>query len=622
VVAGVPTTFSVTYASQAGSRDIASGQVQIDSCYLGWDSSGNIMLLPNSPNEWLASGTLGQNATIWGGSCSIDLVHSSLSPVAGNADQLTLSLALTFPEQSYLLGPDFFGRHEVSASGTSAGAEGLTTAMVDLGALVVNQGPDFTLSVTPSGGDPVTLSPGAPASLTLTATGLNGFNGSISIGAAYTGSPACFSVAGVPPSMPANAQRTITIAYLQTPACPPGVWTQFTIVGEVNRGLPNDLNRSASSTPRFVAGAGGDFTITVGYPSAPWLSATGSVSYPVTVQSVGGQSGTVSLNAPGGVPVGVGWQLDNTTLYLNPGGTAGTTLTLTGSENMPGGTYPMALTATLTPGNQRRTAAFSLGTQVTGFQVTSATGSAIVHNTGQEVQVTHSVPAGNAPSYTTCDTADPDVTCQVASTAPDSVTLRITASPSAAHGTRVLRLNSGAMIAHAAVGNRAPSGISISPASVQAGEWTTATVTISAPDLSCGSNQDCAPEARVIDLSGNQVDWATFDYTANVLALAPPSGSAGAYFIEWSQCSSFIDPGEDYFACIYEPRAPLPVRDPDPEPPQQRLFGLRTQVLTPPVANDGDAIIATIPFTLQVEAVDAATGLRATNMSGVTVDIL
>jgi hypothetical protein len=33
VVAGVPTTFTVTYASQAGSGDIASGQVQIDSCY-------------------------------------------------------------------------------------------------------------------------------------------------------------------------------------------------------------------------------------------------------------------------------------------------------------------------------------------------------------------------------------------------------------------------------------------------------------------------------------------------------------------------------------------------------------------------------------------------------------
>jgi hypothetical protein len=62
-----------------------------------------------------------------------------------------------------------------------------------------------------------------------------------------------------------------------------------------------------------------------------------------------------------------------------------------------------------------RTAAFSLGTQATTFQVTSVTGSAIVHNTGQEAQVTQSVPASNAPSYTTCDTVDPDETCQVIS---------------------------------------------------------------------------------------------------------------------------------------------------------------------------------------------------------------
>ena len=37
----VETTLSVTYASGAGSADIASGQLKVDQCYLGWDSTGN-----------------------------------------------------------------------------------------------------------------------------------------------------------------------------------------------------------------------------------------------------------------------------------------------------------------------------------------------------------------------------------------------------------------------------------------------------------------------------------------------------------------------------------------------------------------------------------------------------
>jgi len=82
VTAGAPTTFTVTYASQAGSGDIVSGQVQIDGCYLGWDRSGNITLYSGP------SGTLGQNATLQGLSCSINLANSTLSPVTGNPDEL------------------------------------------------------------------------------------------------------------------------------------------------------------------------------------------------------------------------------------------------------------------------------------------------------------------------------------------------------------------------------------------------------------------------------------------------------------------------------------------------------------------------------------------------------
>ena len=395
VTAGVPTTFTVTYASQAGSGDIASGQVQIDACYLGWDSSGNITLYGGP------SGTLGQNATLSGFGCSINLANSSLSPVPGNPDALTLSLAITFSEQ--ITGTDFFGAHEVYAWGTSA--DPLTTAAVDLGALVVSPGQDYTLTVSPSGTTTVPYT--GTVTLTVTATALNGFTGQINlqIGLAPGTTNPCFGLWGSLPYLTANSQGSFTL----TNYCPYGsVWSQFVITGNA----PSiGVSRTGSSSPILVATPGGDFTITPGMPTPSNLPAEGNISYQVTVTSIGGQSGNVNLTlappAGGSMPAGVTYQFAPAQVYLTGGGVGQSTLTLSSTASTPGGAYPLVITGTL--GSAQRTAAFSLGTQVTGFQVTSATGSGIVHNTGQEVQVTHSVPAGNAPGYTTCGSADPDV---------------------------------------------------------------------------------------------------------------------------------------------------------------------------------------------------------------------
>jgi len=50
--------------------------------------------------------------------------------------------------------------------------------------------------------------------------------------------------------------------------------------------------------------------------------------------------------------------------------------------------------------------------------------------------------------------------------------------------------------------------------------------------------------------------------------------------------------------------------------PSLSQISLRSNVPGPPIANDGDAIIATIPFVLQVEAYNPATNQRITNVSG------
>jgi len=535
VVAGAPTTFTVTYASQAGSGDIASGQVQIDACYLEWDSSGNVALNDE------ASGTLGQNATLSAGGCSISLANSALSPVPGNPDALALSLALTFPEQSN--GADFFGPHEVYAWGTSA--EQIATAQVDLGALVVSPGQDYTLTVSPSGTTTVPYT--GTVTLTVAATGLNGFTGQINlqIGLAPGTTNQCFGLWGSLPYLTANSQGSFTLQN----NCPYGSsWSQFVITGSA----PSiGVSRAGSSSPVLVATGGGDFTITPGLPTVSNLPAGGFISYPVTVTSVGSQSGNVSLTlappAGGSMPAGVTYQFAPAQVYLSGGQTAGSTLTLYSTAGTPGGAYPLVITGAL--GSAQRTAAFSLGTQVTGFQVTSATGSAIVHNTGQEVQVTHSVPAGNAPSYTACDSTDQDVSCRVISAAPGTVTLGITASASAVHGARVLTLNGGAAAVHAAVADVAPTGISVSPSGVEAGQWTQVPVVIT------GLNPcfDVVPypclDLAMMDSQGRRVGWASFDATRSILEIDPPLGSAGGYYLGADVCDCFDDPSGDPVDC-------------------------------------------------------------------------
>jgi hypothetical protein len=265
------------------------------------------------------------------------------------------------------------------------------------------------------------------------------------------------------------------------------------------------------------------------------------------------------------MPAGVTYQFAPAQVYLSGGQTAGSTLTLYSTAGTPGGAYPLVITGTL--GSAQRRAAFSLGTQVTGFQVTSATGSGIVHNTGQEVQVTHSVPAGNAPAYTTCDTADQDVTCRVISASSGTVTLGITASASAVHGNRVLRLNGGAATVHAAVGDVAPTSISVSPSEVTAGQWTQVAVTITGLNPSCGADSGCVPLASVTDSQGNQVTWATFNPAYSMIEIDPPAGSEGGTVdLWWGICDDFVDFDEDWAPCLFGP-VPIPVPAPPPAPP-------------------------------------------------------
>jgi hypothetical protein len=118
---------TVTYASAAGTADIASGYVQIDGCNIEWDRNPNGVQVYNSGDGSIKCSGVSQ-------------INNSSIP--GNPNAMSVQFTLTFSEQN------FVGTHELWSWATNA--EGLESPHADLGALVVNQGQDFVLNISPA----------------------------------------------------------------------------------------------------------------------------------------------------------------------------------------------------------------------------------------------------------------------------------------------------------------------------------------------------------------------------------------------------------------------------------------------------------------------------------------
>jgi len=170
-VGGVESPVTVTFADQMGWGDVASGQIQIgisSTCNLSWDNKGNVMLY-DALQGGVALGSISMGTVLNGVFCSVNLAHSSVGPASWNKDAFAVTLAITFSEQ-YMV-----GQQRVWAYGTDV--YGQVTAWAELGALMVNQGKDFTIDVSPSDTPPgvVYVPPNGSLKLTVTVNGLNGF---------------------------------------------------------------------------------------------------------------------------------------------------------------------------------------------------------------------------------------------------------------------------------------------------------------------------------------------------------------------------------------------------------------------------------------------------------------
>lgn len=189
---------------------------------------------------------------------------------AGSSQPVTITAAPTAPA----------GPVAVAFSATAAGVMGSRTAILTVN---VSAAPDFTLSAAPPS---ASTTPGGTASITVSASGFNGFSGAIDVAsptlANVTFSPASFTLSP-------GASRAVAVAV--SPLAAPGTYPlQF-------RGSAAGVAGTRSIPFTLAIAAGPDFSLSAA-PSSVSVSPGGFATTNVSNAALNGFAGTVSVTAP------------------------------------------------------------------------------------------------------------------------------------------------------------------------------------------------------------------------------------------------------------------------------------------------------------------------------------
>ncbi len=212
------------------------------------------------------------------------------------------------------------GTYTITITGTSG-----TLAHSASVSLTVGASPDFTISAVPASNQ---ILAGQGAQYTVTITGQNGFAGTVSLG--VTGYPAGSTASLTPPTVTGSGASTLMIG---TPAGSSGNYTlKITgIAGAVTH----------TATAALVVQ---DFTVSVS-PAARTVNAGKKANYTVTVGSVNGFSGPVSLSVTG-LPPGATAAFSPQPVTPPAGSTANASLTVTTAKGTTSGAYSLVVTGT------------------------------------------------------------------------------------------------------------------------------------------------------------------------------------------------------------------------------------------------------------------------------------
>src|SRR5882762_2118779 len=189
----------------------------------------------------------------------------------------------------------------------------------------ISASPDFSISANPAS---LSVNPGSTATSSITLTSLNSFAGTVTLSSA--GSPAGLNLSLSPASVSLSSGGTGT-STLSVSSTTPGSYT-VTITG-----TSGSLSHQTTVTVNVV-----DFSIAAS-PSSVTISPGSSAASTISLKSLGGFAGTVTLSTTSSPP-GPTLSLSSSSVTLSSGGTGTTTLTISTQSSTPTGDYTVTVT--------------------------------------------------------------------------------------------------------------------------------------------------------------------------------------------------------------------------------------------------------------------------------------
>ena len=261
------------------------------------------------------TGTNGFNGTVSLGVSGLPSgATGTFSPINGGSSTLSVTTASSTPAGSSTL-------KVTGVSGTLSHSTKVT--------LIVStppSSPDFSLAATPS---TQTLTAGASATYTLTATALSGFNGTIFLSAGTL--PAGVTTTFNPSSLNGAGSSTVTVA--TTSSTPAGSYS-ITLTG-----TSVSLTHSASVNLTVNAAAPAGFSLSAS-PVQETVAAGASTHYSITVTPSNGFNQSVTLSVSG-LPTGATASFNTDPV---PGGTGSSTLLVQTASTTPAGNSTLTVT--------------------------------------------------------------------------------------------------------------------------------------------------------------------------------------------------------------------------------------------------------------------------------------